>query len=38
MAQGRATIKHRVKLTADERDEFERLVRRGAAGSSVAQV
>ena len=32
MAQGRATIKHRVKLTADERDEFERLVRRGAAG------
>mgnify|MGYP006268557063 CR=1 FL=1 len=25
-------IKHRVKLTADERDEFERLVRRGAAG------
>lgn len=32
MAQGRATIKHRVKLTADERHELEQLIRRGAAG------
>ena len=32
MTQGRATIKHRVKLTGDERDELTRLVRRGAAG------
>ena len=32
MAQGRATIKHRVKLAADERRELEQLVRRGAAG------
>jgi transposase len=32
MAQGRATVKHRVKLTADERHELEQLVRRGAAG------
>jgi len=29
MAQGRATTKHRVKLTTDERDELERLVRQG---------
>ena len=29
MAQGRATAKYRVKLTADERSEFEGLVRRG---------
>jgi len=32
MAQGRAAIKHRVKLTGDERHELRRLVRRGAAG------
>jgi len=32
MAQGRAAIKHRVKLTADERFEFEQLIRRGSAG------
>lgn len=32
MAQGRATIKHRVKLTADERHELKQLLRRGAAG------
>jgi len=32
MAQGRAAIKHRVKLTADERRELEQLIRRGAAG------
>jgi len=32
MAQGRAAIKHRVKLTDDERHELEQLVRRGAAG------
>lgn len=32
MAHGRAAIKHRVKLTADERHELERLIRRGAAG------
>lgn len=32
MAHGRAAIKHRVKLTADEREELEQLVRRGAAG------
>ena len=32
MAQGRATVKHRVKLTTDERQELEQLVRRGAAG------
>lgn len=32
MAQGRAAIKHRVKLTADERQALERLIRRGAAG------
>lgn len=32
MAQGRAAIKHRVKLTDDEREELEQLVRRGAAG------
>lgn len=32
MAQGRATIKHRVKLTVDERHELEQLIRRGAAG------
>jgi len=31
MAQGRAT-KHRVKLTADERHDFEQVVRLGAAG------
>jgi len=31
MAQGRATVKHRVKLTADERHELEGLVRRGRA-------
>jgi hypothetical protein len=31
MAQGRATIKHRVKLTADERGELDQLVRRGRA-------
>ena len=29
MAQGRATAKYRVKLTTDERSEFEGLVRRG---------
>lgn len=29
MAHGRATIKHRVKLTADERQTLERLVRDG---------
>ena len=29
MAHGRATIKHRVKLTADERQALERLVREG---------
>jgi hypothetical protein len=32
MAQGRAVIKHRVKLTMDERRELEQLLRRGAAG------
>lgn len=32
MAQGRAAIKHRVKLTRDERHELEDLVRRGTAG------
>lgn len=32
MAQGRAVIKHRVKLTMDERRELEPLLRRGAAG------
>jgi hypothetical protein len=32
MAQGRAAIKHRVKLTMDERRELEQLLRRGAAG------
>lgn len=32
MAQGRAAIKHRVKLTGDERHGLEQLVRRGAAG------
>ena len=32
MAQGRAAIKHRVKLTGDEREELQQLVRRGAAG------
>jgi len=32
MAQGRAAIKYRVKLTADERQELEQLLRRGAAG------
>lgn len=32
MAQGRATVKHRVKLSNDERHELDRLVRRGAAG------
>jgi hypothetical protein len=32
MAQGRAAIKYRVKLSDDERQELERLVRRGAAG------
>ena len=32
MAQGRAAIKHRVKLTDDERRELEQLLRRGAAG------
>ena len=32
MAHGRATIKHRVKLTEDERRELEQLIRRGAAG------
>ena len=31
MAQGRATAKYRVKLTADERDTLERLVRQGHA-------
>ena len=31
MAQGRATIKHRVKLTTDERQELEHRVRRGRA-------
>lgn len=31
MAQGRATTKHGVKLTADERDELGQLVRRGRA-------
>jgi hypothetical protein len=35
MAQGRAAIKHRVKLTDDERGELERLIRRGAAGWKV---
>jgi len=35
MAQGRAAIKHRVKLTDDERQELERLIRRGAAGWKV---
>jgi len=29
MAQGRTTAKYRVKLTADERSEFQGLVRRG---------
>jgi len=32
MAQGRAAIKHRVKLTGDERHSLEQLIRRGAAG------
>ena len=32
MAQGRAAIKHRVKLTGDEREELQQLVGRGAAG------
>ncbi len=32
MAQGRAAIKHRVKLTGDERHLLEQLIRRGAAG------
>ena len=31
MAQGRATTKHAVKLTADERRELEQLTRRGRA-------
>lgn len=31
MAQGRATTKHRVKLTADERQTLEQLVRQGRA-------
>ena len=31
MAQGRATIKHRVKLTTDERRTLEQLVRHGRA-------
>lgn len=31
MAHGRATIKHRVKLTADERQALDQLVRRGRA-------
>ena len=31
MAQGRATTKHRVKLTADERRTLEQLIRRGRA-------
>lgn len=31
MAQGRATIKHRVKLTADERQTLEQLARGGRA-------
>jgi hypothetical protein len=31
MAQGRATIKHRVKLTADEHQNLEHLVRHGRA-------
>lgn len=31
MAQGRAKAKHRVKLTADEREALERLVRGGRA-------
>ena len=31
MAQGRATTKHRVKLTADERQTLEQLVRQGQA-------
>ena len=31
MAQGRATTKHRVKLTADERHTLEQLVRQGRA-------
>jgi len=35
MAQGRAAIKHRVKLTDDERGELEQLIRRGAAGWKV---
>jgi len=35
MAQGRAAIKHRVKLTDDERRELEQLIRRGAAGWKV---
>lgn len=32
MAEGRAAIKHRVKLTDDERRELTQLIRRGAAG------
>ena len=32
MAQGRAAIKHRVKLTGDERKALEQLIQRGAAG------
>lgn len=35
MAQGRASIKHRVKLTDDERDVLAHLIRRGAAGWKV---
>lgn len=35
MAQGRAAIKHRVKLTDDERNELTALIRRGAAGWKV---
>jgi len=35
MAQGRAAIKHRVKLTDDERNELAQLIRRGAAGWKV---
>jgi REP element-mobilizing transposase RayT len=39
MAQGRATTKHRVMLTADERHTLEQLVRHGrAAGAGAAQM
>ena len=31
MAQGRATTKHRVKLTADERDTLSKVIRHGGA-------